>query len=246
MKWGLRILFLVIVAAISAIATAPLGFVVQRLGTQNGSVQWSQVQGTIWSGRVSNVTYGRQLVGDLELKLKPSGLLSGTLQYDLTLSGPVAAGTATVYASGQNIGVRNANLVGRVDQLIGLNASVRQAGGSVRLRNVSLNLDRQFNCLTASGALWTEVLVNLGAEYGESLPELGGDIACSGQMLLVELGGASDTGISVDIEASVGVSEASSLNARISGASGEIAQALRALGFTVAGGDFVYVRELGP
>ena len=246
MNWVLRSLFVVIIAAIAAVATAPLGFVMDRLGASSAGLRWGQVQGTIWSGRVSNVTFGGQLVGDLDLRLKPSGLLSGMLAYDLTLSGPVAAGTATVYASGQDLGVRDANMTGRVDQLVGLNASVRKAGGSVRLRNVDLVLDRQFNCASASGNLWTEVLVNLGADYGESLPELEGGISCSGPMLAIGLDGLSDTGTGVEIDAIVGMAAPSSLNARISGASGEIAQALGALGFTVAGDDFVYVRELGP
>ncbi|MEM9740837.1 MAG: hypothetical protein AAF829_13330, partial [Pseudomonadota bacterium] len=170
----------------------------------------------------------------------------GTLVYDLQLSGPVATGSASVFASDDAMGLRNGDMTARVDQLIGLNASVRQAGGTVRLRAVSFAVDRQWACIDASGDLGTDVLSNLGAGYGEDLPDVEGQIACSGTMLDVLLDGTSQSGISVDIDARVGVASASSLNARIGGARGEIAQALRALGFTRSGGDFVYVRELGP
>ncbi|MEO0817237.1 MAG: type II secretion system protein N [Pseudomonadota bacterium] len=245
-RWLFRIILVLVVAAAVAVWTVPLGFIIDRAGVAGQGVTWGQVQGTAWSGRVSNVAFGRQLVGDIDLKLRPAGLLTGTLAYDLSLSGPVAAGTAKVYAGGDRIGIEDADLSARVDQLIGLNASVRQAGGIVRLRGISLEVDRALNCLSASGGLWTEVLANLGAEYGETLPELDGNLQCYDQMIALDLKGVSETGIDVSIDAKVGVSDVSSFNARIGGVSGEIAQALTALGFSVSGGDFVYVRELGP
>lgn len=240
--WILRIVFVVVVAVVTVVATAPLSYVVDGAKSQMPGVHWAQAQGSIWSGRLSNVSYGAQAVGDIELKLKPSGLLSGRMIYDLEVMGPVAAGTATAYVRQGGLGVSELDVSARLEQLIGLNTTVRQAGGIARVTDVTVDLDRS-GCQRASGRVWTDTLVNLGAQYGEQLPELVGSFGCDNQMLVLAMDGAENGGITVDIDLRVGLSEPSRLEASIGGASGEIAQALAALGFTVDDGRFVYVRE---
>ncbi|MEO0785776.1 MAG: type II secretion system protein N [Pseudomonadota bacterium] len=239
-----RVCLVGLVALLAAVLTLPLSVATDRLKGAAPGIQWTQVQGTVWSGRISNVSFGRQMIGDVKLRLKPMSLLSGSLSYDVDLMGPVAAGTATVFGNSSTFGISQGEITARVEQMIGLNASVRQAGGIIRFRDMNLEMTRGLDCETASGRIWTEVLVNVGAEYGEDLPELDGEVSCEAGMLDVGLNGESASAVRVDIDARVGLREASRLDARIGGVSGELGQALSALGFTVSDGDFVYAREL--
>lgn len=245
-KWILRVGLLMVFALGTIVLTAPLGFVLDRAQSRLPGLQWGQVQGTMWSGRISNVSYGRQLVGDVSLRLKPLHLFSARLAYDLELQGPVAAGSAVLYSGRERFGLHDADLTARIDQMIGLNRTVREAGGRLRVTMLSLELDRALACQGAGGVLSTDVLSNLGASYGESLPELTGGVSCEGDMFAMGLDGISQTGINVQIDARFGSADVSSLNARLEGASDELAQALSALGFSTSDGEFVYVRELGP
>jgi hypothetical protein len=244
--WALRIICVLAVAIVAAMFMVPLNVLAERTRQEVPALDWTQVQGSVWSGRISNVRYGPQLVGDVELKLRPSALLSGNLVYSVSVVGPVASGDSDFYLNSGAAGIRNSDLTVRVDQLVGLNASVRQAGGSMRMTNMALEVDRDINCVEASGVLWTDALEKLGMEFGESLPQLEGALVCSGSMLSVALDGQSQTGVGVEIRTTVGLAQASSLNASIAGAGIELAQALTALGFTASGDEYVYVREMAP
>ncbi|MEO0467828.1 MAG: type II secretion system protein N [Pseudomonadota bacterium] len=240
--WAARILLVLLVALVTMIMTVPMSVVADRAQGQVPGLGWAQAQGTIWSGRLSNIAYGPQAVGDVNLKLRPASLIQGRMSYYISLDGPVASGTSRAYVQRGVIGVAALDVTARLEQLVGLNATVRNAGGIARLSNVDVELN-EHGCRSASGQLWTDSLVNLGQQYGEELPELAGGLGCDDGMLVLSLSGAEDNGIEVDIHLRVGVREPSRLEAEISGASGEIAQALNALGFTVDNGRFVYVRE---
>lgn len=244
--WALRIICVFAAAVVAAMFMIPLSVLAERARQDVPALDWTQVQGSVWSGRISNVSYGPQLVGDVEVKLRPSALLSGNLVYSVSVVGPVATGESDIYLNSGSAGIRNSDFTVRIDQLVGLNASVRQAGGTMRMTNVALEVDRDMNCVEASGALWTDALENLGMEFGENLPQLEGAPVCSGSMVSVALDGQSQTGVGVEIKTTVGLAQASSLNARIAGAGIELAQALTALGFTASGDEYVYVRELVP
>lgn len=240
----MRFAIIFVSAGITLAATIPLAWAAGQISPAGSAVSWSQGQGSVWQGRLVNVAAGQQLIGDAALSLRPVKLLAGGLSYRVDLSGPVAEGRGRVTLESQSIAVDNANFVARIEHLIGLNATVRAAGGQVRAQSVSIELDRRLRCVRATGLIATEFLANLGAQFGEELPELEGELTCVAGISRIALQGNVTGGVNVSINADIAIGATSSLDARVSGAGGEFAQALVALGFTTEQGDFVYTREL--
>lgn len=242
--WFFRILLIVLVALVAAVATLPLGVVTGQVEARGASgFSWTQVQGTIWNGRISNLRFGRQVIGDARLSLKPEALLGGTLAYHVELEGAAVRGglDAGVNLSRQ-VSLNDINLTADARHLVGMNDAVRAAGGIARISGAGVDLG-QMQCRSARGTVSTDMLVALGTRYDQALPELGGEIRCIEGMLVVALEGAADSGVSVWIDSQIGLVAPSRLEARVEGAEGDVAVALDALGFTSRSGEYTYVRE---
>lgn len=240
--WTLRIALLLVSALGCAIAMLPLQVVLSQVGDRLPGLKWTQVQGTVWSGRISNFGYGAQTLGDVTVKLRPLSLLSGQLGYDLQVNGPAVRGAGNLSIGSQVVHVSVPQATSNVSELVGLNDTVRRAGGIVRLTNLEVALERE-GCRLARGLVYTDTLVFLGNRYQQAFPELSGALTCSQSMLHLTLDGASEGGIAVSIEGTAGLVAPSRLRAVVEGATGETAMALGALGFARETGQYVYVRE---
>lgn len=240
--WILRLLLVLIVAAVAAVASVPLTIITDRAAARVPGLGWTQVQGTIWSGRISGLHVGAQAIGDTELNLRPISLIAGELSYDVRISGDALRGRGKVFATPSALGLRELDLLAEASGLVSLNDAVRAAGGSAQLRGGELLMEG-LACRSGAGRIDTDTLVALGASYGESLPRLSGDLSCGDGMILLGLSGATDDSISVDIDGRFGLVEPSRLVASVEGASGEVALALDQLGFSRQEGRLVYIHE---
>lgn len=244
MRWVIRTLCVALGAIVVAAVNAPLGLISSVVSERVPGVTWTQIQGTVWNGRISNLSYGPQALGDANLSLQPMALLRGRLQYRLELNGSAISGDGHLFVSTGQFGARDVNVTARIEQLVGLNDAVRAAGGTAQLRNGAMIIADN-SCVSTDGALWTDALVNLGQQYNEPLPELSGDLGCEGGLVHSRMHGAVDDGIEVAVSAQLGTNAPSSLQARVDGAGGEIARALLALGFYTEQGTHVYTRTAG-
>lgn len=241
-RWTLRILLVLIVAIVAVVASIPLSVVTDQAARRVPGLGWTQVQGSIWQGRISGLYFGAQSLGDTELRLKPTALLSGQLAYDLHVNGSAVRGRGEVFASPSSLGLRNFNLDANAAQLVSLHDSVRAAGGTARIDAASIVIEGA-TCRSAGGRVETDTLVALGASYGEALPRLAGRLDCGDGMILLDLSGTSDTGVGVEITGRFGLIRPSRLEASVEGASGEVALALDQLGFASEDGRLVYIHE---
>ena len=241
--WFFRILLIALVALVGVVASLPLGVVTGQVETRASGLSWTQVQGTVWNGRISNLRFGRQVIGDARLSLKPSALLGGTLAYHVELEGSaVRGGLDAGINTSRVLSLNEINLMADARHLVGLNDTVRAAGGIARISGGGVEL-AQMRCSSARGSVNTDMLVALGTRYDQALPELGGEIRCVEGMLALVLDGEAESGVSVWIDSQVGLVAPSRLEARVEGARGEVALALDALGFSSRSGEYTYVRE---
>lgn len=241
-RWTLRILLVLIVAIIAIAASVPLSVVTDQAARRVPGLGWTQVQGTIWQGRISGLYFGAQSLGDTELRLQPAALMSGQLAYDLRVTGSAVRGRGEVFASPATLGLRDLDLDATAAELVSLHDSVRAAGGSARIMAASIEIEG-VTCRGAAGRVETDTLVALGASYGETLPRLAGELGCADGMILLNLTGTSETGVGVNIDGRFGLVRPSRLEASVEGASGEVALALDQLGFASEDGRLVYIHE---
>ena len=240
--WALRVLLVLAVALVAGVLTIPLGAVLERSGARAAGLAWSQAQGTLLHGRIANLAYGPQDLGNAELRLQPLALLSGQLRYNIDLTGTARGDMDVALVPGALI-VDDANLGLEIARLVGLNDAIRAAGGVARLRSARFRIEPA-GCTAGAGEIWTDSLVVLGNRYARELPELQGGLDCADRMLVLDLSGESGTATAVSIDGQFGLARPSRLEARVGGVDGEIAAVLSTLGFSVEDGEYVYVREV--
>lgn len=242
MSWFLRGVIVLVVFVCAVIATLPLSFAL-RFVSPAPSLGWDQAQGTVWSGQLTGLRYGRQPIGTARVSLLPSRLLRGQFAYDLSLVGPVGRGRGQIILSGNNrIAFEDVGIRVNIASLVGLADRVRQLGGTADLSAQSIVLDR-FQCVTARGAVSTDVITRAGDAYGRNWPMASGQLSCDRDMLLIPLDASTPAGETIEVRTRIGVSEVSSVHARIWGVDQEIETALALVGFQTVDGVHEYRRE---
>ena len=240
-KLTLFVLF-VAVMLITIIWQAPLSFALRRANLDQYGLQWERARGSIWNGQVTGLSLGQQAIGNAVLKLHASDLLKGHIGYDVVWSGRPGRGTGTL--SFGNSGFHMTNLRGELDlaAISGLSARLRQIGGLARVRVDEIIIQNN-RCEKANGSVSTDFLSRVSASYGSEWPNLEGTITCDQDMLTIPLEARSSLGETFHVQALIGLTEASSIAARVSNAGPELETALAMLGFWLDNGDYIYRRE---
>lgn len=228
------------------LVTMPLSFALERSGVRNAGLSWQSAQGTILNGSLTGVRIGVQPVGVVNLKLRPSALLTGSVSYEMQWAGGAGTGNGVVGLGAKRIAFEDVTANLQLDQLVGLVAEARRAGGRLTINAESVVLQNG-DCLEAAGTVSTDAVTRFAASYGQAAGEFTGSLSCDGPMVLLDMSG--DVGQDIaTAQLRVGTAEASSLEARVEQAEPDIAAALLFYGFETDGDDVIFRQEsqIGP
>ncbi len=99
-------------------ATMPLGAAVRWAGLDDSRLTFEQAEGTVWKGRLTNAAYGATRLGDIDLAMRPFGLLTGRAVVDWTFVGQGVSGRGTAARGFDGtVFLEDMILEGRLDRL---------------------------------------------------------------------------------------------------------------------------------
>ena len=191
--------FLIAVGAVAFVAmllvTAPASLIAWAVGPERVGVSYSNIEGTIWRGKLSNVHVSGTAFGDVAYRLSPLSLLTLSPRAVLEMHGGAVVGDADVAAATNgHFHVRSAILQLDLDRL-----APQGLFGSpvVGIADVTINelLVTSAGCQKADGKIWTDMLNAPVRQYnqGDSFLMAGG-LLCDGQNLVLTLEGEGDPG----------------------------------------------------
>ena len=244
MKWPVYLGVLVVLTLVTLVATAPLSFVMERAGQSVPALRYLGTSGTIWQGRVDDLEYGIQPVGDLALETHPFALLMGRWSADVQLTDAEIVAAGSVSASlGGDVSLKDLRMSGRTRDLMSIRQEVRELDGRFTLDLDELKL-RNETCVSAEGDVWTDILTRLETQYDWKGPELSGPVSCEDGRIALRMDGVGEAGEIVSIELLMGLNATGSFVARIESPTEDIAQAATLLGFVTQGNTLEYVHRI--
>ncbi len=181
--------------SVMLLATAPASLIAWAVGPERLSVSYSNIEGTIWRGKLSDVHASGTAFGDVTYRVSPLSLLLLSPRTVLNLSGGAVVGSADISAgSNGRLHVRSAALNLDLEQLAprGLFGSPVVGAADVTIDEL---LTTKTGCQKAKGAIWTDMLNAPARQFsqGDSFPMAGG-LRCDGEKLVIVLEGEGDPG----------------------------------------------------
>jgi hypothetical protein len=245
----MRIFIIAVVGVLAAlaggVALLPMSMAADMAAKQFPDFKFSEASGSIWDGKLGQVSFGQQFIGDLAVKADLMSLLSGTAAGTLGLSREGFSGQANLlYGLGNGrVELKDANIAGNTAMVPGMPAAIAKVDGKFTLK---LN-DVKFTegaCAEASGEVWTDALSKVDIR-GWRGPELRGPVTCAGGKLQVEAGGKAQTGEDVLAVMTIGQHLDMELMATVANASPGALQALAEVGFKPEGEKLVLRQAVG-
>jgi hypothetical protein len=179
------------IAAALAFAPASLGaWLIKR---SSPLTEIAGTDGTLWKGRLSGVTHGGVLIGDVDYRLSALPLLIGKAELNVTSAGGALLGRGTVTLSRGGADFRD------VDAAFNLGA-IRQYTffgvryqGEARLKADRLKFSRK-DCAAEAATLSTSAFEALTQRWSAEPFPLVGALACEAGAMIATLDGASADG----------------------------------------------------
>lgn len=237
MRWILYAALSLIIAVVAAVVLAPVGYVMKQVAASDARIQYASAEGSVWNGRVRDIRYGIQSVGDAEIKTSWLALLTGRLSSDIRLTGTGLNGRGKV-ASGLDgdVTITDLRVLGSTADLINITAEVRDLAGEftidVHQAEVTDNA-----CISAQGTVWTDILTRMERRYRWTGPELSGPVSCENGQFVIALSGQNSVGENVSARLEIGLDATGNFVADVTTTSRETIQALTLLGFEFLGND---------
>jgi general secretion pathway protein N len=228
-----------------AVAMFPMSMAADYAAGHVRDFKYGKASGSVWDGKLTDVSFGAQEIGDLSVKTELFKLFAGKAGGKVGLIREGFSGEAGIdYALGSGaIEVSNLKLSGQAGMVPGMPQVVAAAGGDFTLDMQDLKFSGEA-CESASGEVWTNALakVNLDGWVG---PELRGPITCVDGKLFVEATGRASTG--EDVVARMNISPHLDMNlvAIVTNAEGAAAKSLTDIGFVQEGNALVMRQALG-
>lgn len=226
-------------------ALLPMSLAAELAAQRFPDFKYAQASGSVWDGKLTQVSFGEQYIGDLTAKTDPMGLLGGKAGGVLGLSREGFTGQADLSFGlfGGGLEIKDLKLEGNAGLAPGMPAALADKDGrfSLQVKDVKF-VDNV--CETATGEVWTDTLTKVNVR-GWVGPELRGPVTCHEGMLQVLARGKAATG--EEVLASLNISQHldMDLTATISNASPAAVQALADLGFVPEGDRLVLRQEMG-
>ena len=245
----LRIVLVVVlgVAALvgGGIAFFPMSIAAEMASKQMLDFRYTEASGSVWDGKLTNVSLGHQHIGDLAVKADLFSLLTGKATGVLGLVREGFSGQADLAYGLSNgaLDIKDMKIDGSTGLVPGMPATLAQADGKFTLQVKELKFD-QATCQTATGEVWTDALTKVNVR-GWVGPELRGPVTCEGGRLQMQAAGRASTG--EDVLASLNVSPSLDLEmtATVTNASPGALEALTQIGFVPEGNALVLRHGLG-
>lgn len=220
----------------------PLGFILSKSGLRQQGFNWSQAEGTIWSGRINGISIRGQPFGDAVIKFRPFDLISGFVGYDVQWGGAGGRGSGRLALRSGQIEATGLRLEQQIAGLEGLASNVRAIGGVIRFDGGSVLL-RDGKCTNAAGAASTDALTRIAALYGREFPLLSGKLSCVSGEIGLQLAGISVAGDQISVSLSAAGNGRSRFTAQAMTKDSQIALLLASSGFVSEAGEWVYRYE---
>jgi len=185
-----------VVALGVCVAFFPLSWTTSFLAKNVKGFSYNEASGSIWSGRLTNVQYRTQRLGDVSFHLDAMKLFGGKLgakvafeTADLAMDGGFAYGIFDHAGELTAIKVK-----GRTARIPGLPATLQVIPSDFRVELESVKLTKDGGCVGATGKIWTDMLAKGSTQLGWTGPEISGPIACDGGRFRADAKGASANG----------------------------------------------------
>ncbi len=235
----LIVLFLA-AAILAGLSQLPLSYVLKQSGASSSGLSWARAEGTIWKGRITGLAYGAQPIGAAHLRLRPASLLGGHVSYDVQWAGPPGRGSGTLSAGrNEDYAIADLRLEASISALNGAADWVRANGGELRIRADKIRFSGG-RCMEAVGTVSTDVLTRAAMAWGQTWPDVSGELSCDAGMLLVPLEGERNGAERVQAVARIGIVEASSVEASVVNADPQLENALALMGFVYENDAYIF------
>ncbi len=245
----MRVFLIAVVVLVGAVvggaALLPMSMAADLATNRFPDFKFSKASGSVWDGKLTQVSYGEQFIGDLTAKTDLMGVLGGKAGGVLSLSREGFTGQTDLSFGlfGGGMEMKDLTLEGNTALVPGMPAALADKDGrfSLQVKDVKFvdNL-----CESATGEVWTDTLAKVNVR-GWVGPELRGPVTCKDGNLNVEARGKAATG--EDVLATLTISQHLDMNLEttISNASPAAFAALADVGFVRDGDKLVLRQEMG-
>jgi hypothetical protein len=245
----MRVFIFAVVGLLAALAggaaLVPMSVAADTAASRVPDFKFKAASGSMWDGKLTQVAFGSQFIGDLAVKTDLMSLLSGKAAGALSLTREGFAGTASLAYGLINGGleVKNLELDGNTALVPGMPAALARSDGRFMLAISNMTFVDSL-CETASGEVWTDVLTKVNIQ-GWVGPALRGPVTCEGGHMQIQAGGKAATGEDVLAKLSISQHLDMELTATVANATPGAAKALGSIGFVREGDKLVLNQAMG-
>jgi len=196
----------VFVAVGVGIAFFPLSWTTSFLAQNVRGFSYNEATGSIWSGKLTNVQYRTQRLGDVSFRFDALKLFGGKLGAavafetpDLSMDGFFAFGIFD--HAGELTAI---SLKGRTARIPGLPATLQAIPSDFKVELESVKLTKDGGCASATGKIWTDMLAKGSTQLGWSGPEISGPISCDAGRFRADAKGVGANGDAAEAKVDIG------------------------------------------
>lgn len=244
MRMFLIALVLLVAAIVGGAALLPMSVAAGFAANRFPDFKYQSASGSVWSGKLTQVSYGSQFIGDLDVTTDIAALLSGKAAGKLGLTREGFTGeTKLAFGVGDGqLELRDLILEGNTALIPGMPSVLAQADGRFRLDVKDIRFADNV-CEAANGEVWTDALAKVTVQ-GWAGPELRGPVTCAGGKLQVEANGTAQTGEIVRAAVRIGPQLDLDLTAVVQNVSPKGREVLTRVGFVADGSQLVLRHQL--
>ena len=245
----MRVFIFAVVGLLAALAggaaLVPMSVAADTVASRFPDFKFKAASGSMWDGKLTQVAFGSQFIGDLVVKTDLMSLLSGKAAGALGLTREGFAGTANLAYGLTNgrLEVKDLKLDGNTALVPGMPAALARSDGRFTLAISNVTFVESL-CETASGEVWTDALTKVSIQ-GWVGPELRVPLTCEGGHMQAQAGGKAATGEDVLAILSISQHLDMELTATVANATPGAAKALGDIGFVREGDKLVLSQAMG-
>lgn len=224
---------------LTLIAQAPASLIPVLINLESRGVGFTDINGTVWNGRIENLTYRNTPIGDVRFNLSALSLLALSPQLEVSSTGGAVRGKASVRAGlGRRLEVSDTAFDIDLGPFAPKGIMGRPVQGVAQITIVKISLSSA-GCQVADARLWTDVLDEPSQRFrGTDFP-MAGTVRCEGDDLIASMAGQNADGLA-EMALRVRPNFSYELTARAKVAEEEVNSALKFFGFEDEGDALVY------